>query len=111
MSVWVKQLEILTNFACTEPLATFSGFIRGLRHRYTYFMRPIPGISHLSKPLDDLIDTFIKVLLQGYTFNSTERVLFPLPEKCGGMGLIIPSEICQKEYENSREITIETTNI
>ena len=26
------------------------------------------------------------------------------------MGLIIPSEICQKEYENSREITKETTN-
>ena len=58
-------------------------------------MRTVPGISHLLKPLDDAIDTFIKVLLQGYTSNPTERILFSLPAKYGGMGLIIPSEICQ----------------
>ena len=33
MSEWVKQLEVLTNFACPEPHAAFSGFIHGLRHR------------------------------------------------------------------------------
>ena len=68
-------------------------------------MRTAPGIPYLLKPLDDAIDTFIKVLLQGYAFNPTERVLFSLPAKYGGMGLIIPSEICQEEYENSRETT------
>ena len=62
------------------------------------------------KPLDDAIDTFIKVLLQEYTFNSTECVLFSLPVEYGGMGLIIPLKICQEEYENSQEITKETTN-
>ena len=110
VSEWVKQLEVLTNFVCTEPHAAFSGFIHGLRHRCTYFMRTIPGISHLLKPLDDAIDIFIKVLLQGYALNPTECVLFSFPAKCGGMELIIPSEICQEEYENSREITKESTN-
>ena len=62
----VKQVEILTKFTCTEPHGAFSGFIHGLRHRYTYFMRTVPGTSHLLKPLDDAIDTF----------NPTERVLF-----------------------------------
>ena len=38
-------------------------------------MRTVPGVSHLLKPLDEAIDTFIKVLLQGYTFNPTERFL------------------------------------
>ena len=47
VSEWVKQLEVLTNFACTEPHAAFSGFIHGLRHRYSYFMRTIPGISRV----------------------------------------------------------------
>ena len=110
VSEWVKQLEILTKFAHTEPHAAFSGFIHGLRHSYTYFMRTIPGISYLLKPLDDTIDTFIKVLLQEYTFNPTERVLFSLPAKYGRMGLIIPSEICQEEYENSQAITKKSTN-
>ena len=93
VSEWVKQLEILTKFACTEPDAAFSGFIYGLRHRYTYFLRSVRGILQLSKPLYDAINTFINVLLQGYTFNPTERVLFSLPAKYGGMGLIIPLEI------------------
>ena len=70
-------------------------------------MRTNPGISHLLKPLDDAIDIFIKVLLQGYAFNTTECVLFSLRAKYGGMELIIPSEIGQKEYEHSREITEE----
>ena len=42
VSKWVKQLEILPNFACTEPHTAFAGFIHGLRHQYTYFMRTIP---------------------------------------------------------------------
>ena len=66
-------------------------------------MRTIPGISHLLKPLDYAFDIFIKVLLQGYAFNPTE--LFSLPVKYDGMGLIIPLEICQEEYENLWEIT------
>ena len=72
-------------------------------------MRTVPGVSRLLKPLDEAIDTFIKVLLQGYTFNPTERVLFSFPAKQGGMALIIPSKICREEYENSRAITKETT--
>ena len=101
VSEWVKQLEILTKFACTEPHAAFPGFIHGLRHRYTYFIRTIPGISHLLKPQDNGIDTFIKVLLQAYTLSPTERVLFSLPAKYSEMGLIISSEICQEEFSSN----------
>ena len=86
MSEWVDPLEILTKFACTKPHAACSRFIHGLRHRYTYFMRSVPGISNLLKPLDNAIDFFIKVLLQGYTFNPAEHVLFSLQAKYGGMG-------------------------
>ena len=66
-------------------------------------MRTNPGSPHLLKPLDDAIDIFIKVLLQGYAFNPTECVVFSLPAKYGGMRLIIPSEIYQEEYKNSKE--------
>ena len=100
VSEWVKQLEVLTNFACPEPHAAVSGFIHGLRHRYAYFMRTIPRVSLLLKPLDDAIDVFIKVLLQGYAFNPTECVLFSLPAKYCGIGLIISLEICQEESTN-----------
>ena len=100
VSEWVKQLEVLTNFACPETHAAVSGFVHGLRHRYAYFMRTIPGISLLLKPLDDAIDIFIKVSLQGYAFNPTACVLFSLPAKYCGIGSIIPLEIYQEESTN-----------
>ena len=68
-------------------------------------MRTISGILHLLKPLDGAINTFIKASLQGYVLNPTERVLFSLPANYSGLGLIIQSEIFQKEYNNSKEIT------
>ena len=72
-------------------------------------MRTIPGISELLKPLDEAIDNFIKILLQGYTFNIDERLLFSLPAKFGGLGIPIPSQVSDSEYNNSVTVTKEIT--
>ena len=45
--------------------------------------------------------------MQRYAFKPSERALFSLRAKYSGMGLIIPREIFQEEYENSGEITNE----
>ena len=45
--------------------------------------------------------------MQKYAFKPSERALFSLRAKYGGMGLIIPTKIFQEEYENSGEITNE----
>ena len=50
------------------------------------------------------------MLLQEHTFNPTKRFLFSLSAKYDGIGLIVPSEICQGKFEDSREITKGTTN-
>ena len=42
---WNKEIKILSTIAATEPYAAFTGFIFGLKHRYTYFMKTIPNIS------------------------------------------------------------------
>ena len=57
-----------------------------------------------------MLSIFSLVLLQGYAFNPTECVLFSLPAKYGGMGLIFPSKISQEEYEYSQNTTKESTN-
>ena len=74
-SEWVKQLEVLINFACTELHAAFSGFIHGLRHRYAYFMRTIPGISHLLKPLDDAIKDMLPIQLSMSYFSYQQNTV------------------------------------
>ena len=74
-------------------------------------MRTVPDISHLLIPLDEAINRFISTLLNGYNFNDTERQLFSLPAKLGGLGIIIPSKIYDIEYQNSVNLTKFTTKI
>ena len=83
--------------------------MKGFTHKFTYFMRTIPDISSLLRPLDEAVDDFIKVLFNDYDFNTSERKLWSLPVRMGGMGLMIPSQIADDQYSNSRKINEELT--
>ena len=103
---WITEFSALSEFVKYEPHAAFAAFTHGLRHRYTFMMRTVLGISNEFKPLDDAIDTFIR----GYRFSFDEREMFALPAKLGGLGIIIPSKICDTQYSNSRTMTEELTS-
>jgi hypothetical protein len=73
-------------------------------------MRKIPDIEQYLKPLDTAIYQFIKSLFENHEINENERILFSLPVKVGGLGLIIPSELSTHYYKNSKHITESLTN-
>ena len=49
----------------------------------------------------------LPALLNGYCCNDTERNLFSLPAKFGGLGIFKPEERCAIEYANSYKMTAE----
>ena len=98
---WVEALQKLTSIAKTQPQSAYSCFVKGFKHKFTYFMRTIPDIKVLLHPLDQAIDSLIKVIFDNHDFNSTERKLWSLPVR---MGLLTPSEISDEQYTNSRLI-------
>ena len=71
-------------------------------------MRTIPNIS--SKPLDKKIYELIKVLLNGRNFNHDDRLPYSIPAKKCRLEIIIPSNMSDHEYCNSKEITRTSTN-
>ena len=101
---WVVSIEKLARIARTQPQAAYSCFVKGFVHKFTYFMRTIPDISMLLHPLDQAIDNFIRIIFDNHDFNTTERKLWSLPVRMGGMGVPIPSEISDTQYTNSRKI-------
>ena len=107
---WVASLKKLANIAKTQPQAAYTCYVKGFSHKYTYFMRTIPNISELLKPLDRAIDELIKVIFDNYDFSIPERKLWSLPVRMGGLGLSIPSEICDEQYSNSRLINEKLTS-
>ena len=99
----MKQLIAI---AKTEPQAAYSAFTAGFRHIMTYYIRTIPNISTILKPLDDLVaNEFIPAITGGHHCSEDERRLLSLPVRLGGLGLPIFSELCEREYNNSVKVT------
>ena len=103
---WVMQIETLAKIASFEPHTAYTAFTSCIRHRYTYYMRTIPNIAQLLEPLEQIIRTkFIPALMEGRSVTDDERKLLSLPPRLGGMGIIIPSRISDREFEFSKIAT------
>ena len=66
---WVGSIKKLTVIARTQPQAAYICYVKGFMHKFTYFMRTIPGISDLLSPLDEAADCFIKTIFDDYEFT------------------------------------------
>ena len=77
----------------------------------TYFIRNIPGLTSILIPLDDyLTEHFIPAITEGHILSEADnRKLISLPVRFGGLGIPIYQEICTREYENSRKVTLPLT--
>ena len=72
VNTWCKEVEKLSEFAKTQPHAAFSAFIHGEQHKFTYFMRTIPGMEEHLIPLDKVINDKFLPALFGSRISSVE---------------------------------------
>lgn len=106
VSDWVKELQMLSEIAQSDPHAAYSAFTHGLLHKWTYFQRTIPDSAELYQPMEDVIrNTFIPSLTGNLACSDTERNLFALPCRLGGLGIPNPVTTAQPAYEASASIT------
>ena len=102
---WCNRLKKLSQIGKVHPQAAYIAYIQGEQHRYTYFLRTISSISHILKPLDEIIDHEFIPALFGSNLSAKDRELLALPIKEGGMGLRIISELADPSYHASNKIT------
>lgn len=103
---WINQLVVLSEIAKSEPQAAYSAFIAGFQHKMTYFIRTIPDLAEILKPLDECIEKhLLPAITEGHVLSESDRKLLSLPVRFGGLGIPIYQELCSKEYANSRKAT------
>ena len=99
---WVKDIELLSTIAESQPQLAYAAFTKGLAHRWLYYMRTLEDISEELKPLEDAITN---KLLPAITGNSTltrhERQILSLPCRLGGLGIEDPTAIADQHYIDS----------
>ena len=77
---WISQLEVFSEIAKSEPQAAYSGFTAGFQHKTTYFIRTIPSLTNILKPLDECINNkFILAITEGHVLSEADRKLLSLP--------------------------------
>ena len=52
---WYDEMEILSDFAKSQPQSAYAAFIHGEQHRFSYFLRTTPGMEIYMEPLDKMI--------------------------------------------------------
>ena len=110
MSEWCSRIQRLSKIAQSNPHAAYSAYMIGEQHKYTYFLRTIPDIAHILKPLDDAIDNYLIPSLFGCNITPSEREILTLPIKSGGLGLRIFGESSNDCYKSSAAITLPLKN-
>ena len=102
---WCQEIEKLCEIAKIHPQAAYAAYIHGYQHKFTYFFRTIAGFEQYLKPLDDLITYAFLPTLFGSAVNDTERQIFALPTRNGGLGIHILAEKAPRDYSASTFIT------
>ena len=65
----------------------------------------------LFQPLEDAIKNTLIPALCGKQITPLERKMFALPYRHGGMGILNPTEWSQFEYDASKDITSQLSNL
>ena len=103
---WTVELDCLCQIACSQPQEAYSAFCHGLRGKWLYLTRTVPGISSLMRPLEDKIrNTFLPIITGQPAPNDLMRALLSLPARLGGLSIIDPSAEEDAEYAASIRLT------
>ena len=70
---WCYEIEKLAKFAETQPHAAFAAYIHGEQHKFTYFLRTIPGMEEHLERLDDIIEQKFIPALFGHNITASEK--------------------------------------
>ena len=105
VELWSRLVDKLSGIARMHPHAAYAAFTHGLCNKWIYFLRTIPGISELLKPLEEVISLKFIPALVGRAVSAEERALLALPIQLGGLGIVDPQTVSGSEFVASEKIT------
>ena len=103
---WVNELELLTDYAKSQPHAAYSALTKDLTSSWSYLIRTTPTISHLLQPLKDALQMkLVPTLTDRAPPNNPERELFSLPARFGGLAITNPCLTADEIFSASSRIS------
>ncbi len=105
VSAWSKSVEKLAEVATTQPQAAFAALTKSLQFEWAFFQRVTNTNTEDFAPLEAAIrECFLPTML-GFEVSATDRILYSLPTRTGGLGIRNPTETGPKAFETSLSAT------
>ena len=113
VETWFEEIQVLANIASTLPHAVYSAFVHGVTGQWSFVSKTIlPDIQGLLQPLEDAIHQLLIPALTGRSpCSKTERDIFSLPSRLGGLGILNPSANSQSTFYASVTLTTPLVNL
>ena len=108
---WVQDVEELSLLAVEEPQVALSAYTKGICHRWTFIQRTLGGIGPFFQPLEDCIRHKLIPSIVGRNVSDIERSIMSLPVRYGGLGIANPVKSCEREYQASKTITEDLSDL
>ena len=103
---WTKELTKLADIATSQPHAAYCALTRCIKHKWSYLSRTTHDIGVLLQPVEDIIrHKVIPAIVGKGNINDSERKLFALPPKLGGLGIDILPQLADQLYQASSIIS------
>ena len=102
---WISQIVRLAEFAQSHPQTSYVAYSFGLRHRWTYFLRTLPNIEDLLKPLKRAISDVLTPSMVHHKCTELERDILSLPVLLRGRGFVNPTQSASAEFQASVNVT------
>ena len=103
---WVKEIDRLTEFAQSQPQSAYCALTNGLLSKWKYLMRVIPDLHIKLQPVEDALRFRLLPAITGRRdISDTERQMFALPARDGGLGIPIIGKLAVEQYRASSSIT------
>ena len=56
MNSWLNPLNVLNDFATTQPHAAYIAYTKGFKSRFTFFLRTISDFDKFTEPIEDVLE-------------------------------------------------------
>ena len=111
MNEWIEDVNALAKIAKTEPQCAYSAYVYGMSKRWAFICRTTPDVNQQMRRLGHHISlTLIPAIVGKDHITDQMRLIFSMPAKYGGLGILEPESVCSLEYESSIKATCQLTN-
>ena len=102
---WVSLVKKLVLVAELQPQLAYSALIRSVQCQWTYLQRVTPDRRPFLDTLESTISGQLLLAILGSEVSFSDRVMFSLPTRMGGLNVLDPTVTSCANYTTSRRLT------